>query len=384
MAPAALIVVLGDLGRSPRMVNHARALLARGWHVALAGYDENPLPAELRENPAVSVVPLRPGGRALLRLAQAISSRCWTAILIQNPPGFPALAVAALLAPPGARLALDWHNLGGTLLALRATARRRWAWLYSWCEGLASAAADDHWAVSAALARAVRRGGASVIYDQPSQSFCAAAVSSEDRSVWWRRILPGQPVPSAQLWVAAPSSWGPDEDHGALLGAARSAQQNRDHWNALPSIAIIATGKGPGQAEFARAAMEFADGPIALRTAWIPAEAYPAFLGHADLGVCLHRSSSGLDLPMKLADFRGAGLPALVCDYGPVLEEILARDATTRRFVGSVQLAQALREFSSGAVPRRCAVAAPKTWEAEWDRRLGAWADEQLLAPAIL
>ena len=63
---------------------------------------------------------------------------------------------------------------------------------------------------------------------------------------------------------------------------------------------MVHEGKGPEKEMYEEKIKRLNLKHVAFRTMWLAAEDYPLLLGSADLGVCLHTSSSGLDLPMKV------------------------------------------------------------------------------------
>lgn len=89
-----------------------------------------------------------------------------------------------------------------------------------------------------------------------------------------------------------------------------------------PFILLIITGKGPQKQYYINLIKKEQHKwkYIKIRTAWLEAEDYPKLLAASDLGVCLHYSSSGLDLPMKVVDMFGAGLPTLAIHFESIHE----------------------------------------------------------------
>ena len=57
-----------------------------------------------------------------------------------------------------------------------------------------------------------------------------------------------------------------------------------------------------------------------VKSIWLDSDDYPKLLSLVDLGISLHYSSSGIDLPMKVVDMFSGCLPAASIYYDTIVE----------------------------------------------------------------
>ncbi|HEY7290676.1 MAG TPA: glycosyltransferase [Vicinamibacterales bacterium] len=392
------------------MQYHAQALAASGVDVDFIGYAGAPLPKRLAGDPHITVRHLsearlrqRVGRSAILFACAAFidgfrtSISLFTALmrtpsfdvlLVQSPPALPTLPITWVCARlRRARLIVDWHNLGYSMLALRLGRRHPGVRMARWLEKMAGRRADANLCVSRGFAKFLvdrfKLRNVCVLYDRPASAFVPVERTEREqiRQALFSRL--GIRGSGPVGFIVSPTGWTADEDFDVVIDAVVQIEDRIRGWEAggpsrrFPHLVILVTGDGQRRAEFERRFAGLPARRIQLRTRWLDPEDYPRIVGSADLGLCLHRSSSGLDIPMKVVDLFGAGVPVCALDYGASLAERVRHGENGLLFSTARQLADVLFDlfetFPDGSSllerlrtgSRR---AAKPTWEEGWSR----------------
>ena len=389
------------------MQYHARALASEAF-VDLIGYEGAPLPQALAADPRIAVHRVREprlrdrsgasstlyalfaivdGIHSTLRIGRAL----WkvppaAVILAQNPPSVPTLPLVWLFARlRRARLVIDWHNLGYTLVALRLGRWHPMVRVARWIERIFGRTAEAHLCVSGGFARYLhdrfRLEPVTVLYDRPASVF--VPVERTEREQVRQALFSRLGVRGSVGFIICPTSWTEDEDFDVVIEAVRRIEDRIRGWEAVQrgrrfaELMILVTGDGRRRTAFERRFAGLPARRVQLRTRWLEPEDYPRIVGAADLGLCLHRSSSGVDIPMKVADLFGAGVPVCALDYGACLAERVRHGDNGLLFSTARQLADVLFDLfeTFPAEPSQLARlrtgarrSATLTWEEGWTR----------------
>ncbi|KAK5998356.1 Chitobiosyldiphosphodolichol beta-mannosyltransferase [Cladobotryum mycophilum] len=406
------ILVLGDIGRSPRMQYHAISVVKHGRNVDLVGYKETARHPDLIGNPKATLYALAPQPEWIawgtlpffVNIPCKVVQQFWTLfttlmyttpapkwIIIQNPPSIPTFHVALFVSwVRGSKVLVDWHNYGHTILAQNRLMRPLVPVYRMYETWLGRYLGDANLAVTDAMTRQLQTGGrfnlrnpVYTLHDRPARIF-QPITATQERLEFLSRLDETKSqatniIDGAVRLVVSSTSWTADEDFGMLLDALVAYATPVEGEDAPPPVLVIITGKGPQRKAYLDKIAELRDGGrllgVRVLSAWLSNRDYASLLACADLGISLHKSSSGVDLPMKVVDMFGAGLPVAAyagfesigelvkegengCGFEtvPELTEILKRLLS---FDGAEELARLKR----GAIQE-----GSLRWDQEWDR----------------
>ncbi|TRY62632.1 hypothetical protein TCAL_08693 [Tigriopus californicus] len=388
------VIVLGDLGRSPRMCNHAVSLANQGFNVRLIGYPGSNVPTGVRSNANVSIIHMKPfplpRTGSIPQVVVFALKVIWQSlmlcmalplffaphvILLQNPPTIPCLPVCYFYSKLlGSKLVIDWHNYGHSILAMSLAENHPLLKLAKGIERFFGPLADGAFCVTDAMRNDLEQNWqgtkALTLYDRAPDHFKPISIiekhellsklavdynelgSNDDAfgtalteqfsrtRIELREDRPGLLVSS--------TSWTPDEDFSILFEALNAYNiACQEGLRPLPKLVCVITGKGPMK-EYYQTLIKAQNWRfVQVIMPWLEPEDYPKILATADLGVCLHTSSSGLDLPMKVVDMFGCGLP--VCAFAfPALPELVLHDYNGLVFTDSEELAHQIISWFQG------------------------------------
>ncbi|KAB8245540.1 glycosyl transferases group 1-domain-containing protein [Aspergillus flavus] len=403
------ILVLGDIGRSPRMQYHALSIAKGGGQVEIIGYHESEVHPDISSDPRISIVALPPHPAYLqtsnkllflvfgpLKVLFQVACLWWSLayrtrpvkwLLVQNPPSIPTLAVASLTCfLRQTSLIIDWHNFGYSILALKLGNGHPLVKLSKWYEKTFGRYATAHLCVTTVMASVLKKeflleAPILPLHDRPANHFRPIL----DDNVRQEFLLSLPVAASVQSLInsgalrvlVSSTSWTADEDFSLLIDAlCRYSQLAATTMPELPQVLAIITGKGPQKEMYIKQIADLEKAgklqKVTVRTAWLTTTDYAKLLASASLGVSLHTSSSGVDLPMKVVDMFGAGLPVVGWNRFEAWPELVTEGVNGRGFGSSNELVEELVDlFGDTSKLDRLRVEAQKEstrrWDDEWN-----------------
>lgn len=296
-----------------------------------------------------------------------------SSMLVATPPAVPVLMVCRFACwLRGWRMIIDWHNLAYTLMGLSLQGWKRRAfgpvvWLARWLECASGHSASGHLTVTNALkehlcgAWRYPAERVVVLYDRPPALF--RPLSDTERREALRMVAEADGRPALREWceraargevrvVFSSTSWTPDEDLEQLLEALLMWEERAAREPGLfAPLLVLITGRGPLRAAYEARLERLRLRYVHVACLWLPAELYGRAVGVAEVGVSLHWSSSGLDLPMKVLDMFGCGVPVLARRFR-CLHELVHEGRNGFSFSSAVELFALLRALLAPAAPR--------------------------------
>jgi len=374
------VIVLGDLGHSPRMNYHTLSLAKAGFQVNFIGYSESSLFPSITSNPNITVIPLQKLPEWVYRLPRIITYilkalfQCFSLwfslpffsspshLLLQNPPGIPALPSAWLYClVHRSKLVVDFHNYTYSILALALSNNHPLVKFTKFAEKVFGSRCDSGLCVTRAMQEDLAENWstkATVLYDRPPSRF--HPIDNQTRHKLFCKLAKTYPVFSASepnssvfteksgeefslredrpALLVSSTSWTEDEDFSVLLEALTKYETSE---SSVPKLICVITGKGPMKEMYCEKIEKAGFKRVSVVTPWLEVEDYPSMLAAADLGVCLHTSSSGMDLPMKVVDMFGCGLPVAAIQYN-CLDELVKDGVNGVVFKDGEELADVL------------------------------------------
>jgi len=307
--------------------------------------------------------PLKVFVQSLLILYTLLFSiRKMDCLLVQTPPAIPTLPIVHIIRIfRRCQLVIDWHNYGYTLLQLPRTLEIIIKSFAKSIEKTFGRGAQFNFCVSEGMRKDLLENWsihAITLYDRPPSFFKPLSIE-EIHNLFYEKLKrkefteqimlfgkddesscsdpkkktnSGTSLSDAKIvtrWcddrpfiIISSTSWTPDEDFGLLLKAIEILEASTTSFSKKqkPIFQFFITGNGPQKAYYLKKIQEMKFSRCRVDCLWLEHEDYPKLLACSDLGICLHSSSSGLDLPMKIVDMFGVGLPVLALHYDTLSE----------------------------------------------------------------